>query len=103
LLRGEADFKDTKILPMKKIDPERFTKLEQVWMKLKPEMDEKLARQLLGPLTESPNITPGRRDGLQKATKSLRRFISWKCSAAAPANLTFLSVTRFSSVCDRLL
>lgn len=45
---SEADFGDTDIVPTKKIEPGRFVGLQLAWTKLKPGMDEKLAREFLG-------------------------------------------------------
>ncbi|HEV2992007.1 MAG TPA: carboxypeptidase-like regulatory domain-containing protein [Candidatus Angelobacter sp.] len=47
---SEADFGPTGInnTPTYKIAQQRFLELQQAWMKLKPGMNEKLARQLLG-------------------------------------------------------
>ena len=53
---SERDFGDTEIVPVYKITPQRFAKLQQAWTKLQPGMDESLARQLLGPSDGESNI-----------------------------------------------
>lgn len=57
---SEADFSDNGIerAPGNKITPQRFAELQLAWSKLKPGMDEKLARQLLGPSDGEFNIEP---------------------------------------------
>ena len=47
---SEGDFSNTAdTAPINRIALQRFAELQQAWTKLKPGMDEKLARQVLGP------------------------------------------------------